>query len=131
MRAEELEKIARGPERHPEEDISEDERLSEALGVLKAEFIRVAEGIDALDSVPLNEANYEKFRLIGDRISALAEISPDLSFRPDIREEFDQAVRYVAVAYLEAVGKKFAASDFGKDRPKGFSAYVAIREKLE
>lgn len=114
-----------------QDESPEDEELDEALRTLKAEFVRVAEGVNALESVPLSEANYEKIRLIGERISALAEISPDLSGRPDIRVEYDQAVLYIASAYLETVGKKFAESGFGNGRQEAFAAYLAIREKLE
>lgn len=114
----------------PSEDrIAEsEERLNSATESIKAEFRLVAEAIRALESVKPSEALLSRAARIGDRIGALAEISPELASHPEVRRDFDGAVLYVANSFIRTLGKKFAESDSPKAWVQG---YAELRGKIE
>ncbi|MDQ1343436.1 MAG: hypothetical protein QG650_155 [Patescibacteria group bacterium] len=123
----ELDKIVQGVP--SEQEIAEArERLDAALETLKAEFVFVARAVELLETVKLDEANFPKIAFIGDRIAALAEISPELAKHPDIRKNFDNAVLYVTNAFLRVFGKKCSESESPK---VWLERYSDIRGKLE
>jgi hypothetical protein len=123
----ELDKIVQGVP--SEEEIEEArERLAAAIEMIKSEFVFVAKAIESLETVKLDEANFQKIAFVSDRIAALTEISPELATRPDIRQEFDNAVLYLTNAFLRVFGKKCSESE----SPKAWlERYSDIRGKLE
>ena len=65
---------------------------------------------------------------IADRLSTLAEISPSLAVRPDLRREFDNAVRYVASEFIRIISAKFSQTELNETQKEEF---VTAMQKLE
>lgn len=76
----------------------------------------------------MNAENLEKALFIADRLGTLAEISPSLAVRPDLRKEFDNAVRYVASEFVRIVSAKFEEAELTETQRKEF---VTALQKLD
>lgn len=58
----------------------------------------------------------------------LAEISPSLAVRPDLRREFDNTVRYVASEFIRIVAAKFFHTELNEAQKE---AFVTAMQKLD
>lgn len=113
----ELRAIAETPDALSEEEIAETERrIGEAVEVIRSEFVLVAKGLDELGAAKLDEKTFPKVVLIGERIGAIAQISPDLAARPDIREKFDEAVRYLAAHFVHIASVKLETAELPESK---------------
>ena len=104
----------------------EEARLAEAVDAIKGEFSNVAFGISNLENSEIGGENFEKVLFIADRLSTLAEISPSLASRPDLRKEFDDAVRYVASEFIRIMSAKYSRTELTEDQKSEFA--TALRK---
>lgn len=125
------ESLSKKAENALQEDLrasEEEARLADAVDAIKGEFSNVATGITQLEGADIGGENFEKVLFIADRLSTLAEISPSLAVRPDLRKEFDDAVRYVASEFIRIVSQKFDQAELTESQ-KG--EFVAALQKLD
>lgn len=106
----------------------EEARLAETVDAIKGEFSNVATGISNLEETEIGGENFEKVLFIADRLGTLAEISPSLASRPDLRKEFDNAVRYVASEFIRIVSVKFVQTELTDSQKEEF---VTALRKLD
>ncbi|MFB0965576.1 MAG: hypothetical protein QMC36_08080 [Patescibacteria group bacterium] len=106
----------------------EEARLAEVVDAIKGEFSNVATRISNLENSDIGGENFEKVLFIADRLSTLAEISPSLASRPDLRKEFDDAVRYVSSEFIRIMEAKYPRTELSENQKAEF---VAALRKLD
>lgn len=126
-----VESLAKTAENAIQEELrasEEEARLAETVDAIKGEFSNVATGISNLEETEIGGENFEKVLFIADRLGTLAEISPSLASRPDLRKEFDNAVRYVASEFIRIVSVKFVQTELTDSQKEEF---VTALRKLD
>lgn len=116
----------------PESAEENDERLAEVVEAIKGEFSSVVETMSRLEGVEIDENALEKLLFVADRLSTLAEVSPALAGHPEIRREFDAAVRFLATEFARISSARLAASDLDAMKKREFDAALrGLSQSLE
>lgn len=63
-----------------------------------------------VENVEIDERSYEKLLFVADRLSTLAEVSPALAGHPEIRKEFDAAVRFLSSEFARVSSERVGQS---------------------